>query len=160
MRAIRFGNSDPMLHLFKGAGYKVESDLVSDDTSVVYFPMKTDAHRAEDEVSIFEKIGLAAKAQHHWSDNGVSVTVSFDKEKEKDLITPALRLHEGSLKAVSFLPMSNETYPQQPYTKITEEEYNSYVGKIKKIDFNAIYDGVDNLEAEGEKYCTTDVCMI
>lgn len=160
LRAIRFGNSDPMLSLFKWAGYKVEDDLVSSDTSVVYFPMKTNSSRSEREVSIFEKIGLAAKAQHHWSDNGVSVTISFDKEKEKHLIVPALRLHEGSLKAVSFLPMSNKSYPQQPYTQITEEEYESYIGTLLKIDFAAIYNGVDNLEAIGEKYCSNDTCAI
>jgi hypothetical protein len=64
------------------------------------------------------------------------------------------------LKAVSFLPMGNKTYPQQPYTQITKDEYNSYVGQIKKINWSAIYDGVDNLEALGEAYCTTDTCEI
>ena len=160
MRAIRFGGSDKMISLFRAAGYKVEKDLVSHDTYVVYFPVKSNAHRSEREVSVFEKIGLAAKAQHYWSDNGVSVTVSFDKETEKHLLVPALRLHEGSLKAVSFLPMSNEAYPQQPYTQITEEEYNSYLGSIKKIDFSAIYEGVDNLEAIGDRYCSNDTCSI
>ncbi len=160
MRAIRFGGSDKMIPLFRAAGYKIEKDLVSHDTYVVYFPVKSNAHRSEREVSVFEKIGLAAKAQHYWSDNGVSVTVSFDKETEKHLLVPALRLHEGSLKAVSFLPMSNESYPQQPYTQITEDEYNAYVGKIKKIDFSAIYDGIDNLEAIGDRYCSNDSCTI
>lgn len=160
MRAIRFGGSDNMIPLFRAAGYKVEKDLVSHDTYVVYFPVKSNAHRSEREVSVFEKIGLAAKAQHYWSDNGVSVTVSFDKETERHLLVPALRLHEGSLKAVSFLPMSNEAYPQQPYTQITKDEYNSYVGSIKKIDFSAIYDGVDNLEAIGDRYCSNDTCSI
>jgi ribonucleotide reductase alpha subunit len=160
LRAIRFGNNDPMLSLFKWANYKVEADLVSDDTSVVYFPMKTDSSRSEKEVSVFEKIGLAAKAQHHWSDNGVSVTVSFDPETEKHLLVPALRLHEGSLKSVSFLPMSNQAYPQQPYTQITEEEYESYKDTLMKIDFSAIYDGVDNLEAIGERFCSNDSCTI
>lgn len=160
MRAIRFGGSDKMIPLFRAAGYKIEKDLVGHDTYVVYFPVKSNAHRSEREVSVFEKIGLAAKAQHYWSDNGVSVTVSFDKETEKHLLVPALRLHEGSLKAVSFLPMSNEAYPQQPYTQITEDEYNSYAGSIKKIDFSAIYDGVDNLEAVGDRYCSNDTCSI
>jgi ribonucleoside-triphosphate reductase len=69
-------------------------------------------------------------------------------------------MYEGQLKAVSFLPMGNTVYPQQPYTQISKEEYNKYVGAIKKIDFSAIYDGVDNLEAQGEMYCTTDYCEI
>lgn len=160
LRAIRFADNDNLLHLFRAAGYLVEPDLVSADTSVVYFPIKSNAIRAEDEVSMFEKIGLAAKAQTHWSDNGVSVTVSFNAETEKDLLVPALRLHEGQLKSVSFLPMNNAYYPQMPYTKITKEEYESYIGGIDKIDFDAIYSGVDNLEAVGEKYCSNDSCQI
>jgi hypothetical protein len=160
LRAIRFGNTDPMLYLLKTAGYKVEADLVSANTSVVYFPVASEHLRSEKDVSLFEKIGLAATAQKYWSDNGVSVTLSFDKETEKKHVAPALHLYEGELKAVSFLPMGNETFPQQPYNNITREEYNSYVGKIGKIDWSAIYDGVENLESLGEAYCSTDACEI
>ena len=160
LRAIRFGNQDPMLHLFKAAGYKIEDDLVSANTSVVYFPVASGHKRAEKQVSLFEKIGLAATAQKYWSDNGVSVTLSFDLEEEKKFIAPALNMYEGQLKAVSFLPMGNKTYPQQPYTEISREEYNAYVGTIGKIDWSAIYDGKDNLDAESEKYCSTDACEI
>ena len=160
LRAIRFGNTDPMLHLFKAAGYKIEPDLVSANTQVVYFPVASGHKRAEKQVSLFEKIGLAATAQKYWSDNGVSVTLSFDKEEDTKFIAPALNMYEGQLKAVSFLPMGNKTYPQQPYTEITREEYNSYVGTIGKIDWSAIYDGIENLEAEGEAYCSTDACEI
>lgn len=160
MRAIRFGDSDPMIHLFKAAGYKIEDDVVSANTKVVYFPIASEHERAEKDVSLFEKIALAATAQKYWSDNGVSVTLSFDKETESKHVAPALHMYEGQLKAVSFLPMGNTVYPQQPYTEITEQEYNSYVGQIAKINWDAIYDGVENLEAQGEAYCTTDVCEI
>ena len=160
MRAIRFGDSDPMIHLFKAAGYKIEDDVVSANTKVVYFPIASEHARAEKDVTLFEKISLAATAQKYWSDNGVSVTLSFDKETEAKHVAPALHMYEGQLKAVSFLPMGNTVYPQQPYTEITEEEYNSYVGKISRINWDAIYDGVKNLEAQGEMYCTTDACEI
>jgi ribonucleoside-triphosphate reductase len=160
LRAIRFGDTDPMLHLFKAAGYKIEKDVVSANTQVVYFPVHSGHPRSEKDVTLFEKIALAATAQKYWSDNGVSVTLSFDKETESKHVAPALHMYEGQLKAVSFLPMGNHTYPQQPYTQITKDEYSQYLGEIKKINWSAIYDGVDNLEAMGEAYCTTDVCEI
>ena len=160
LRAVRFGDTDPMLHLFRAANYNVEKDVVSANTSVVYFPIKSGHPRSEKDVTLFEKIALAATAQKYWSDNGVSVTLSFDKETESKHVAPALHMYEGQLKAVSFLPMGNTVYPQQPYTQITEEDYESYIGKLKHIDFSAIYDGVDNLEAAGEAYCTTDYCEI
>lgn len=160
LRAIRFGKQDQMMHLFKAAGYKIEDDIYSEDTLVVYFPIKSGHKRSEKEVSLFEKIGLAATSQKYWSDNGVSVTLSFDLETEKQFVAPALHMYEGQLKAVSFLPMGNKVYPQQPYSEITEEEYNEYIGKIAKIDWSAIYDGVQNLDALGEKYCNNDNCLI
>ena len=160
LRAIRFSTSDPMMSLFKAAGYKIEKDIVSANTKVVYFPVMSEHDRSEKDVSLFEKIGLAATTQKYWSDNGVSVTLSFDAETEKQHVASALHMYEGQLKAVSFLPMSNSTYPQQPYTQITKEQYEGYIGKIKTIDFNAIYDGVEGLEAIGESYCTTDACEL
>jgi len=160
LRAIRFSDQDPMIHLFKAAGYKIEEDLVSANTTVVYFPVHSGHPRSEKDVTLFEKIGLAATTQKYWSDNGVSVTLSFDKESETKHIAPALHMYEGQLKAVSFLPMGNMIYPQQPYQQISQQEYDDYVGKIAKIDWSAIYDGVQNLDSVGEMYCTTDYCEI
>ena len=160
LRAIRFSASDPMLSLFRHANYKIEEDQYSANTYVVYFPMETDMERSEKDVSIYEKFDLAAESQRMWSDNSVSVTVTFDPETEKDDIERVLKMHEGELKTVSFLPMSNDTYPQMPYTSISEEEYKAYVGKLAKIDFNAVYDGVENLDAVGSKYCDGSFCEI
>jgi ribonucleoside-triphosphate reductase len=159
-RAIRFSNDDPMLPLFKMANYRVEPASESPDTtSVVFFPIRSDAKRSEKEVTIFEKMALAAAAQRYWSDNSVSVTISFDAEKEKDYIGTVLHMYDGQLKTVSFLPEGNMTYPQMPYTQITEEEYESYTGKLFPIDFSGVYAGMAS-DAIGENYCTTDSCEI
>ena len=160
MRTIRFSNNDPMLELFKMAKYKVEPAAESPQTtSVVFFPIKTTAKRAEKEVSIFEKVSLAVLAQRYWSDNSVSVTITFDPEKESEHISSILHMHDGQLKSVSFLPMGNHIYPQMPYTQISEEEYNGYQSSIFPIDLSGIYDGI-GIDAIGESYCTTDSCEI
>ena len=159
-RAIRFGNTDPMLVLFKMANYRVEPASESPTTtSVVFFPIATDAKRAEKEVSIYEKMDLAATAQFYWSDNSVSVTVTFDPETEGKHVETALNMFDGRLKTVSFLPMGNAVYPQMPYTQITEEEYEEARMKLMPIDLTGIYDGYA-FDAIGEAYCTTDACEI
>ena len=160
LRAIRFRNNDPMIPLFQASGYTVEP--ASEDptgTSVVFFPIKSDALRSEKDVSIYEKMSLAAMAQRHWSDNSVSVTVSFDREKEKDAVSTVLHMFDGQLKTVSFLPMGNETYPQMPYTQITQEQYEDYTYKLLPIDFTDVYAGMA-ADAIGEKYCSTDFCEV
>jgi adenosylcobalamin-dependent ribonucleoside-triphosphate reductase len=161
MRTIRFANSDPMLPLFKMANYKVEPASESPNTtSVVYFPIKSESKRAEKDVSIYEKMALAAYAQRYWSDNSVSVTISFDPEKEASAVGTVLHLYDGQLKTVSFLPSGNFTYPQMPYTQITEEEYEEEgTLKLFPIDFSGVYAGLA-ADAIGEAYCTTDACEV
>ena len=160
LRAIRFGNDDPMLSLFKMANYRVEPASENPTkTSVVFFPIKSLAKRSEKDVSIFEKISLAATAQRYWSDNSVSVTISFDVEKESDAVGTVLHMYDGQLKTVSFLPMGNHVYPQMPYSQITEEEYTEYGNQLFPIDFKGIYEGLA-IDAIGESYCTTDACEI
>ena len=159
LRAIRFGNEDPMLPLFKASGYTVEPASESPDTtSVVFFPIESMALRSEKDVSIYEKTSLAAMAQRHWSDNSVSVTISFQPE-EKDAVGTVLHMFDGQLKTVSFLPMGNATYPQMPYTQITKEEYEEYKYKLLPIDFTDVYAGMA-ADAIGEKYCSTDFCEV
>jgi len=159
-RAIRFANSDPMLPLFKMANYRVEPASESPDTtSVVFFPIKSGAIRSEKEVSIYEKMALAATAQRYWSDNSVSVTVTFDAETESSSIGTALHMYDGQLKTVSFLPMGNHVYPQMPYTQITEEKYEEDRMKLFPIDLSGVYAGMAS-DAIGEAYCTTDACEV
>ena len=159
-RAIRFANSDPMLPLFKMANYRVEPASESPETtSVVFFPIATEAKRAEKEVSIYEKMDLAATAQFYWSDNSVSVTVTFDPEKEGKDIGTALSMYDGRMKTVSFLPMGNAVYPQMPYTQISEQDYEEGRMTLFPIDFSGVYAGMAS-EAIGEAYCTTDACEV
>lgn len=159
-RTIRFSNDDPMLPLFRMANYKVEPASESPDTtSVVYFPIESKAKRSEKDVTIFEKISLAAAAQRYWSDNSVSVTVSFNAETERQHVGTVLHMYDGQLKTVSFLPSGNETYLQMPYTQITEEEYKEGTMKLFPIDFSGVYAGMA-ADAIGESYCTTDSCEI
>jgi hypothetical protein len=160
LRAIRFSKGDPMLPLFQFAGYVIE-DAVSDPetTQVVYFPIKSNALRSEKDVAIYEKASLAAIAQHEWSDNSVSVTVSFDAKKEKDTIGTVLHMFDGQLKTISFLPMGNDIYPQMPYSSISKEDYEEYTMKLLPIDFVDVYAGMAQ-DAIGEKYCSTDFCEV
>lgn len=158
LRAIRFSNEDSMLPLFKMAKYKVEPASESPNTtSVVFFPVQSLAKRSEKDVTIFEKMALASMAQRHWSDNSVSVTVSFNQETEGEHVGTVLHMFDGQLKTVSFLPMGNAIYPQMPYTQITEQEYEDYKLQLFRIDFSGVYAGLA-ADAIGEAYCTTDIC--
>ncbi|MPV49136.1 fused protease/ribonucleoside-triphosphate reductase [Pseudactinotalea sp. HY160] len=159
-RAIRFRNEDPLVTLFRAAGYRVEA--AAEDpagTSVVFFPIKSGARRSERDVPLREKAELAALAQAYWSDNSVSVTFSFEPESEADQIAGVLADFSGRLKTASFLPQGNVTYPQMPYTQITAEEYAEASRRLVPAFLDAVYDGdLATIDAIGEAYCATDDC--
>lgn len=159
-RRIRFSSADPMVTLFRQAGYLVEPASESPDTTVVVaFPIHSAAKRSEKQVTLFEKAHLAATAQRHWSDNSVSVTLSFDTESEADHIGTILAMYEGSLKTVSFLPTGRHTFPQMPYTEIEPAVYEQGRMTLFPVDLSPIYDGL-GVDAVGEAYCSTDACEV
>lgn len=160
LRTIRFSELDPMVKILEAAGYRVEDDVVSAGTKVVFFPVLSNQKRAERDVSIFEKAHLASVAQTYWSDNSVSVTVSFDPETEAQHIATVLHMHEGTLKSISFLPSGNHVYPQMPYTALDAEAYAGEVSELQPVDLSSVYSGGEALDAAGETGCTTDACEI
>lgn len=162
IRRQRFLKHDPIVKALENAGYHVEPDVADPDQTVVAeFPTKGLNVRNEREVSIWEKAQLAAMAQRYWADNMVSVTVSFDMDKENREIEPLLRSLEGQLKSISFLPISEEgtTYVQAPLEPISEEVALKKMAEVKRLNMRALY-GRGGIEAEGEKFCTTDVCEL
>lgn len=157
-RAIRFGKDDPLALVLAQAGYRVERASESPETTVVvFFPIHSLARRSEKQVSIFEKAALAVEAQRWWSDNSVSVTLSFDANTEKDHVARILHMYEGQLKTASFLPMGNTVYPQQPYTQIERDTYEQAELQLMPALLDPIYDG-DGWDAIGEMFCSTDSC--
>lgn len=159
-RLVTFSTDDPLVPMLRDAGYRVETSKASPDTSVVaYFPIRSQARRSEDEVSIFEKANLAVVAQRYWSDNSVSVTLSYDPATEGQYIGTILAMHEGQLKTVSFLPLGG-AYEQMPFTPMGgPADYDEAAGAIRPVDFGVLY-GVEARDAEGEAFCTTDVCVM
>jgi adenosylcobalamin-dependent ribonucleoside-triphosphate reductase len=162
LRAMRLSKDEPLVSAFRKAGYTIE--VASEDpanTVVCYFPVHSQAKRSDREVTLFEKAALAATAQRWWSDNSVSVTLSFDPETEAQHLGAVLGMYEGQLKTASFLARSKVgAYPQMPYAPLTREEYESYIGTLKPVDLSGIYDGQGSVEAVGEQYCTTDFCEV
>jgi adenosylcobalamin-dependent ribonucleoside-triphosphate reductase len=156
IRNIRVQNTSPLLAICEEAGYLVEPDLYSDDTSVVSFPVKEERFsKAKDDVGIWEQFADAADLQRCWADNQVSITVHFKPEEAKDIVT-CLEIYETQLKSVSLLPLGdkNHGYAQAPYIELTEQEYTKMVRDTDSLDLsNAIHE-------KTEQFCDGETCEI
>lgn len=160
VRTIREMKGSPFAAAMERAGYPVEPSVSDpDSTVVVTLPVEGPAVRSEREVSIFEKMALAALCQNAWSDNAVSCTITFTEEEAKE-IPAVLRAYDGQLKSISFLPMAEGTYAQAPYQRVSREEWEALRARVKPIDWDALYRDEALPDAEGESYCSSDVCEI
>lgn len=159
IRRQRFRVGDPIVDALTAAGFPVEPDVMDPDhTVVVAFPTSGPAGRSEREVTVWEKSALAALLQRYWSDNSVSVTLSF-RPDEADQIGSVIRAFDGQLKTMSFLPMGDApAYAQMPYEAIDADTFAAMRAKVQPIDWTSIY--ANGAEAEGERFCTNDSCAI
>jgi adenosylcobalamin-dependent ribonucleoside-triphosphate reductase len=155
IRRIRFSKSSQILKTLEKAGYNIEDDKYSPNTSVVEFPVKEPYFtKGKRDVSMWEQLEIAAQYQNYWADNAVSVTISF-KNSESDQILNALEMYETRLKAVSFLKYEETGYVQAPYESITKEKYEEMSKKVQpiiKIE--------DDKGGVGTKFCSNDTCEI
>ena len=133
----------------------MEESVYGDNTWVVYFPVhEQHFDRSKDDVSIWEQVENVAQMQYYWADNQVSATVTFNAEEAKD-IPKILELYENKLKSISFLPLTDHSYPQAPYQTITKETFLQASAKMQPIDFCSI-----NTDEAEDVFCDGDKCTI
>ncbi|MFX1238008.1 MAG: LAGLIDADG family homing endonuclease [Promethearchaeota archaeon] len=155
IRRIRISKNSDLINVVRNAGYHIEDDLYSKNSLVVEFPVHEKYFdRSKNDVSIWEQAENAAAYQKYWSDNQVSITITFN-QNEASQIKHVLECYEDKLKSVSFLPITEHGYKQAPYEEISKERYEEMVRDIKPLNLNETRDRVI-----GEKYCDSDKCEI
>ncbi len=155
IRRMRISVTSDLYAPLKAAGYPIEKDKYSANSWVVSFPIKEKYFdRSKNDVTIWEQAQNAADYQKYWSDNQVSITITFRPDEAKD-IRHVLETYEDKLKSVSFLPSEQSGYEQMPYEEITEQQYEEMAAKITPFSLESSRDRV-----LGEKYCDSDKCEV
>lgn len=152
IRRVRIADTSPIVQACAEAGYHVEADEYADDTSVVSFPIAPKHFsRGKADVSIWEKVELAAAMQRWWADNQVSCTIDFKPEEAEDIVR-VLERYEDKLKGISFLPTSDHGYTQAPYETIDAQTYQDLVERVTPLDLRGGSHEVT------ERFCDGETC--
>ena len=154
IRRVRISKNSPLVPGLVRAGIAYEDDTYSDNTYVFSFAIDHGNVRSSTEVSPWEQFSVVAMLQRCYSDNCVSATVYFDKEKDASDIEKMLAMYIPILKSVSMLPHAGHGYKQAPYEPINEEQYISLRDSYQLPDFDTVKDNVP----VGSKYCSGDLC--
>jgi len=157
IRRVRVGVNTPVGNFLVSTGLPYELDSYSDNTYVFSFPIQCNNARPAKEVSAWEQFSLLAMLQREWSDNAVSQTIYFDREKEGRHLEHMLAQFAPLIKSVSLLPHSdNGAYKQMPYEGITKEQFEDIKREMPKIDWRN-FSGNDGQDS---RYCTNDSCDV
>lgn len=157
IKRIRVAETSRYWKMFEDAGYNVVDDIVP-FTKVIEFPLMPAKRstKTKSEATMWEQFNLAADMQKYWSDNQVSVTITFKPEEAKDIPT-ALSMFQDKMKSVSLLPLVEHGYKLAPNEAISKEQYDEMCSKIKyKVDLST--KGLTN-EVQ-DKFCDSDFCTI
>ncbi len=157
IRRVRVASDHELLPCLREAGYKIEPDVFSATTAIVEFLVDSGVDETESTVHPGRQLNLTALMQQYWSDNSVSVTIKFDREKiTAEHIAELLEEYQYRLKSVSMLPISRDVYPQMPYEEITKEEYEKRTALLKPVQWPQPGEGAP----DAPMFCDADGCAV
>ena len=160
IRTVRGDKKDPMTQFLVDSGIPSEDDVMKpDDTTVFSFPIKApDNAITRDELTALEHLEVWLAYQRSWCEHKPSITVSV-AEDEWMAVGAWVYEHFDEVSGISFLPKSDHSYKQAPYTECTDEEFNAMVTKMPKdIDWDVLsmYELEDHTTSSQNLACTSD----
>jgi ribonucleoside-diphosphate reductase alpha chain len=155
-RRVRVDKKDPIAFVMLDAGIPHEEDAYNSSAWVFTFPQRAgDNALVREDVSAIEHLEIWLTYQRFWCEHKPSVTISV-REHEWAEVGEWVWEHLDEISGVSFLPYSDHTYVQAPYTEITQEEYEAQVAKEYRVEWSdlAFYETYDQTVGSQELACS------
>ena len=163
IRTVRADKKDPLAQLMRQQGFPVEDCVMKSDTTDIFsFPVQGPSHAVfRNDRSALEQLEHYLMLQTHWTEHNVSITV-YVKDHEWMGVGDWVYRHFDSIAGVSFLPHSEHTYQQAPYTECSKEEYEALLARMPSFDWEqlAVFERDDSTVNVKELACTAGVCEI
>lgn len=175
---ITYSKHDPLVTRFRAAGYTVVEKPYEPESVLVKFPVKfenvaftrtmvTRKNGKVEEVEVnmdsaVTQLEWYKLLQETWCEQNVSNTISYDPSEVPAIIDWLLENWDTYV-GVSFLFRNDPTknaedlgYAYLPQEVVTKEMYDSYVSKLKEID----YSGIEMRDEELEAACPGGACPV
>lgn len=165
IRTVRTDKKDPLYAYMKDAGVPVEDCYLKPDTTAVFsFPIAApEGSLTRDSLTAIEQLEMWLMYQRHWCHHKPSVTINV-KDDEWPEVGAWVWKHFDELSGVSFLPHSNHTYKQAPYTEVTKEEFDKWCAEHPMPVLNwqhlSMYELEDNTTGTQNYACSAGGCDI
>lgn len=163
IRTVRGANTDPLSRMLMDYQVPHEPDQMKPDTTTVFsFPVKAPATAVlRQDVSALDHLRLWAMYRSHWTDHNPSITVNV---RDEEWLAVGSWVYENwqNVGGVSFLPYSEHTYAQAPYTDCDEATYEAVLAAMPQIHWPDLtfYERNDTTTGSQELACTAGACEI
>jgi ribonucleoside-diphosphate reductase alpha chain len=159
-RTVRGANTDPVTQLMKDAGVPAEPDVMNPDKTTVFsFPIVAPAGAmTRADVSALQHLEMYRVYRESWAEHQVSITVTVRPEEWVDVAAWVYR-NWDICAGISFLPFSEHTYKQAPYTDVSDEEFTALVAASpSSVRFSDLvfYESEDSTVGSRELACAAD----
>lgn len=163
VRTVRADKKDPLAQLMRQQGFPVEDCAMKPTTTDIFsFPVQGPAHAVfRNDRTALEQLNHYLMVQTHWSEHNVSITV-YVKDHEWLGVGDWVYQNFDSLAGVSFLPHSDHSYQQAPYTECSKEEFEALSARMPEFNWDqlALYELDDSTVNTKELACSAGVCEI
>ena len=167
IRRVRIASESPLIKLAMDHGYYVEPvkrfDGTNDHTTmVIEFPYSLPEHTIfANNCSAIQQLEYVKRAQKDWSDNAISVTVTYRKEELPGIKEWLRKNYNQYIKSVSFLLYSGHGFLQAPIEPITKEKYDEMMKKCRPItSIKGVCYTEEPLELLSEMECSGGACPL
>ena len=163
IRTVRADKKDPLAKLMRQQGFPVE-DCVNkpDSTDIFSFPVEGPPHAVfRNDRSALEQLEHYLMFQTYWTEHNVSVTI-YVKDHEWMAVGNWVYQNFDKVAGVSFLPHSDHTYQQAPYTECSQEDYEALLSRMPAFDWLKLqnFEKDDATVNVKELACSAGVCEI
>ena len=163
IRTVRADRKDPLCQLMIDKGFPHEPDVTKPDSVEVFsFPMQAVGSVTRRDMTALQHLELWLQYQRHWSEHKPSITVSI-RDHEWLEVGAWVYKNFDEISGISFLPYSDHTYRQAPYTECSKEEYEALQLRIPKgVDWSDLknYEKTDQTTGTQELACSAGSCEL
>lgn len=163
VRTVRADRKDPLCQLMIDKGFPHEPDVTKPDSVEVFsFPMQAVGSVTRRDMTALQHLELWLQYQRHWSEHKPSITVSI-RDHEWLEVGAWVYKNFDEISGISFLPYSDHTYRQAPYTECSREEYEALQLRIPKgVDWSDLknYEKTDQTTGTQELACSAGSCEL
>lgn len=167
IRRVRIASESPLIQLARDHGYSVEYSRRFDGTNdattqIISFPYSLPENTVfANECTAVQQLEYVKRLQTDWSDNSISVTVTYRKEELSEIKEWLREHYNNCVKTVSFLLYSGHGFDQAPIEPISKEKYDEMMSVCRPItSVKGICHTEEDEENIGQGECVGGVCPI